>query len=184
MADRSNSRPRSPAGETCFSRSRACRHRTIGYLARERAFLNAGPRGTPAVETDGRERTGAFVTELTNLVDVVGCGAECRLICHRERPHPGARSRSSTPTTAGVTPRSSPTARATASYWNYDSVATPASRTGSGGWKARMLNPPFEDYVRNQAWTVQLPSGPTWLPSALLGSGSLHTSTGSSSRGH
>jgi hypothetical protein len=43
-----------------------------------------------AVEADGRVRRGAWVTELTDLVDLSTWPAGVRLICRRERPHPGA----------------------------------------------------------------------------------------------
>ncbi|MDQ6727674.1 MAG: IS1380 family transposase [Actinomycetota bacterium] len=43
-----------------------------------------------AVEADGRARPGAWVTELTKLVDLGTWPAGVRLICRRERPHPGA----------------------------------------------------------------------------------------------
>jgi hypothetical protein len=39
----------------------------------------------PRVTTDGQG-----LVERTNLVDMTGWGAGCRLICRRERPHPGA----------------------------------------------------------------------------------------------
>jgi hypothetical protein len=44
----------------------------------------------PAIETNGQVREGAWVTELTELVDLSEWGEGLRLICRRERPHPGA----------------------------------------------------------------------------------------------
>ena len=44
----------------------------------------------PAVEADGKPRKGAWVTELTHLVNLDKWGTGIRLICRRERPHPGA----------------------------------------------------------------------------------------------
>lgn len=44
----------------------------------------------PALEADGRRRAGAWVTELTHLVDISTWPEGSRLICRRERPHPGA----------------------------------------------------------------------------------------------
>ncbi len=44
----------------------------------------------PAVEGDGSRRPGAWVTELTALADLRTWPAGTRLICRRERPHPGA----------------------------------------------------------------------------------------------
>jgi hypothetical protein len=43
-----------------------------------------------AVELDGDIRLGAWVTELTPLVDTSAWSEDTRLICRRERPHPGA----------------------------------------------------------------------------------------------
>lgn len=44
---------------------------------------------TPAVETDGSARDGAWVTELTGLIEH-GWPDRTRVIARRERPHPGA----------------------------------------------------------------------------------------------
>lgn len=44
----------------------------------------------PAVETDGTRRPGAWVIELTDLADLDSWPQGARLICRRERPHPGA----------------------------------------------------------------------------------------------
>jgi hypothetical protein len=44
----------------------------------------------PAVEADGSRRPGAWVTELTHLADLGTWPAGARLVCRRERPHPGA----------------------------------------------------------------------------------------------
>jgi Transposase DDE domain group 1 len=44
----------------------------------------------PAVELDGGIRQGAWVSELTDLVDLSGWAGNPRLIVRRERPHPGA----------------------------------------------------------------------------------------------
>ncbi len=44
----------------------------------------------PAVNQDGQPREGAWVTELTGLLDLSSWPSGTRLICRRERPHPGA----------------------------------------------------------------------------------------------
>jgi hypothetical protein len=44
----------------------------------------------PALDGDGCRREGAWVTELTDLVNLDGWPEGTRLICRRERPHPGA----------------------------------------------------------------------------------------------
>ena len=43
-----------------------------------------------ALELDGTDRDGAWVAELTDLMDLSAWGEDARLICRRERPHPGA----------------------------------------------------------------------------------------------
>ncbi len=70
--------------ECCFSASMA-------IDARSRAVILALPEGawTPAIRQDGAEREGAWVAELTDL-DLSGWPAGSRVICRRERPHPGA----------------------------------------------------------------------------------------------
>ncbi len=44
----------------------------------------------PAINADGKTRDGAWVTELTGQVNLEGWPEGTRLICRRERPHPGA----------------------------------------------------------------------------------------------
>jgi Transposase DDE domain group 1 len=43
-----------------------------------------------AIDADGAERDGAWVSELTDRVDLSAWAEGSRLICRRERPHPGA----------------------------------------------------------------------------------------------
>jgi hypothetical protein len=52
-------------------------------LAQEEDWLQA-------IEKDGSVRKGAWVIELTDLMDLSSWSEGCRLICRRERPHPGA----------------------------------------------------------------------------------------------
>lgn len=44
----------------------------------------------PAIDQDGESREGAWVTELTGNVNLPDWPKRTRLICRRERPHPGA----------------------------------------------------------------------------------------------
>ncbi len=48
---------------------------------------------TPAYDSGGQIRDGAFVAELTALLDLTGWPAGMRVIIRRERPHPGAQLR-------------------------------------------------------------------------------------------
>jgi Transposase DDE domain group 1 len=47
----------------------------------------------PAYDADGEARPGAWVAELTGLLDLAGWPAGMRVIVRRERPHPGAQLR-------------------------------------------------------------------------------------------
>lgn len=67
---------------------------SVGYEVDERVreAVGALPASAwqQAVEGDGTEREGAQVTELTDRLDLAGWPEGTRLICRRERPHPGA----------------------------------------------------------------------------------------------
>ena len=45
---------------------------------------------TPAYDSDGKQRDGAWVTEVTDLVNLAAWPEGTRLILRKERPHPGA----------------------------------------------------------------------------------------------
>jgi Transposase DDE domain group 1 len=45
---------------------------------------------TPVYDADGQVRDGAWVAELTGLLDLSGWPKGMRVICRKERPHPGA----------------------------------------------------------------------------------------------
>ena len=76
----------------------ACRECDIrfsfGYplTATVREVLGSLPEAAwqPAIDQDGGPREGAWVTELTDNVDLPDWPEGTRLICRRERPHPGA----------------------------------------------------------------------------------------------
>jgi hypothetical protein len=81
-------------------------HRFVGGLAEANCEfsighpVNAQVRGAlllaqeeewvPAIELDGSPRDGAWVIELTELTDLSAWPEGTRLLCRRERPHPGA----------------------------------------------------------------------------------------------
>jgi hypothetical protein len=58
----------------------------------ERAAIARLPESawSPALDADGEVRDGAFVAELTGLLQLAGWPAGMRVIVRRERPHPGA----------------------------------------------------------------------------------------------
>jgi hypothetical protein len=76
----------------------ACRETRIrfslGYAIHQRArdaiLALAESAWTAAVNADGQPRDGGWVTELTDKVSLEGWPQGTRLICRRERPHPGA----------------------------------------------------------------------------------------------
>jgi Transposase DDE domain group 1 len=58
------------------------------------AILNLPERvWEPACDTDGQVRPGAWVAELTGLLDLSAWPAGMRVIVRKERPHPGAQVR-------------------------------------------------------------------------------------------
>jgi hypothetical protein len=109
-----------------------------------------------ATEPDGTVRQGAWVVELTGLVDLGAWGEGMRLICRRERPHPGAQL-SLFDTAQGF--------RHTCFITNTagdDIAALELRHRGHArvedrvrNWKdCGMANLPFEDWVRNQTWVA------------------------------
>ncbi len=83
------------ASHAFASACRECRIRfSLGYAinntVREQILALGESAWTPAVNQDGQPRDGAWVTELTGLVNLDSWPEGTRLICRRERPHPGA----------------------------------------------------------------------------------------------
>lgn len=70
---------------------------SLGFAVDERvqaAVLALAEHGwAPAVEADGTERDGAWVAEITDLVDLSSWPPGSRLIVRKEHPHPGAQLR-------------------------------------------------------------------------------------------
>jgi hypothetical protein len=62
----------------------------INQAVREQILALGEAAWMPAVNQDGQPREGAWVTELTALLDLSSWPSGTRLICRRERPHPGA----------------------------------------------------------------------------------------------
>ena len=67
---------------------------SLGYAIKQstrRAILALSKHAwRPALNADGEDRDGAWVAELTDIVSLAGWPEATRLICRRERPHPGA----------------------------------------------------------------------------------------------
>src|SRR5680860_721632 len=84
-----------------------------------------------AIDTEGSEREGAWVAELTEAVDLSAWPEGTRLIVRRERPHPGAQFQVFD-AEGYRTPPSSPTKREpTSRPWSCATAAAPKSRTRS-----------------------------------------------------
>ena len=124
----------------------------INGTVREALLLIQEEAWRPAIEIDGTRRLGAEIVELTRFVDLSGWGRGCRLICHRERPHPGAQlslfdSVDGWRHTAFIT--NTPGDIATLEL-RHRGHARVEDRVRC--WKATgMTNVPFDDYTHNQA---------------------------------
>ena len=86
-----------------------CTHDVLTWLAGQRLSYSVGftlpddfadtlaavppPAWTPAYDSDGEAREGAWVADLTGLLDLTGWPAGMRVIVRKERPHPGAQLR-------------------------------------------------------------------------------------------
>lgn len=74
---------------------------SLGYYVDERVGAAAlslpKRRWRPALDRGDEQREGAWVAELTDKLDLSGWPAGTRLICRRERPHPGAQLRFTDP---------------------------------------------------------------------------------------
>jgi hypothetical protein len=116
----------------------------------------------PARESDSTRRDGAWVTELTELMDLSSWPPGTRLICRRERPHPGAQltlfdTEEGFRHTCFITDTGGPDIAAL--ECRHRGHARVEDRIRS--WKdCGMSNLPFESYTRNEAWmTVSLVAG-------------------------
>lgn len=134
---------------------------SIGYAidgrVRDSLMLAQEEDWVQATETNGAIRNGAWVTELTDLVNLEGWEAPgIRLICRRERPHPGAQL-SLFDTSEGF--------RHTCFITNtpaQDIAVLELRHRGHArvedrirAWKdCGLSNLPFEGYVRNEAWVA------------------------------
>ncbi len=105
------SRPGARPGRRVLVRTdgAGCTHQLLAWLHGQRLSYSVGyllPGNTsellalipaevwqPAIDSDGHVRDGAWVAELTGLLDVTGWPPGMRVIVRKERPHPGAQLR-------------------------------------------------------------------------------------------
>jgi hypothetical protein len=133
---------------------------SIGYpidgRVRDALLLSQEEDWIPAVNADGSRRPKAYVIELTDLVNLDTWPDDTRLICRRERPHPGAQL----------------SLFDTAEGWRHTCFITNTTSDDLAGLELRhrgharvedrvrtwkdcgLANLPFEDFVRNQAWVA------------------------------
>lgn len=89
---------RSDSAGATHAFAQACRERGVGFSfgfpvtagVRDAVELLAGARWEPAIQTDGELRDGAWVIEVTGMLDLSAWPDGSRLIVRKERPHPGA----------------------------------------------------------------------------------------------
>ena len=111
-----------------------------------------------ALEADGTVRDGAWVAELTDLMDLSAWGEDARLICRRERPHPGAQL-SLFDTSEGFRHTCLIT---NANALNFDAAALECRHRGHARvedrvrcWKdCGLQNLPFASFTQNLAWVA------------------------------
>jgi len=111
----------------------------------------------PAIEADGSRRPGAWVIELTSLVDLGTWPEDTRLICRRERPHPGAQLSlfdigSGFRHTCFITDSPGNVAALELRQRGHARVEDRIRAAKACG----LRNFPFEDFVRNQAWLAMV----------------------------
>jgi len=137
--------------------------RNIGYSigfdvdgrVRDALLLAQEEDWVPAVEGDGSRRPGAWVIELTDLVELGTWPPGTRLICRRERPHPGAQLSlfdigTGFRHTCFIT--DSPGAPPPLELRQRRHARVEDRIRGAKACGLRNL--PFEDFVRNEAWVA------------------------------
>jgi hypothetical protein len=134
----------------------------IDKRVREGLLLAQEEDWVPAVEADKRRRQGAWVIELSALVDLSSWPKGTRLVCRRERPHPDAQlslfdTGEGFRHTCFIT--NSTSADICALECRHRGHARVEDRVRN--WKdCGLSNLPFEDVVRNMAWVqVSLRAG-------------------------
>jgi len=106
---------------------------------------------TPAYNSDGAVREGAWVAELTGMLTLTGWPKCMRVIARKERPHPGPQLRITDRTGCG-SPRSPPTApAASCPIWSC-AAAGPAPRTVFAAPRTPGAQPPAAQLRAEPHW--------------------------------
>ena len=87
---------------------------------------------TPAYDGDGQVRKGAWVADITGLLDLDGWPAGMRVIVRRERPHPGAQLRFTDIDGHRFTAFATDVKKGQLADLELQHAARPAARTASG----------------------------------------------------
>jgi len=153
-------RPGPPTGSSREAIEAANCDFSIGYpidgRVRDALLLVQKEDRIPAVETDGSVRDGAWVTELTDFIDLSSWSESGRVIMRRERPHPGAQL---------TWFDASEGFRHTCFITNTEGKDIAALELRHRGharvedrirnWKdCGLANLPFDSFVRNEAWVA------------------------------
>jgi hypothetical protein len=86
---------------------------------------------TPAYDGGGKVCDGAWVADITGMLDLDSWPAGMRVIVRKERPHPEPSCGSPTSTVTGSPPSLQTPKRASSLTWNCGTGAGHAARTGS-----------------------------------------------------
>ena len=87
---RTSAGARTRSSPTCGRRTSASLGYEVDERVREAVVKVKESAWIEAIEPGGEPRDGAWVAELTEHLDLSAWGESTRLICRRERPHPGA----------------------------------------------------------------------------------------------
>jgi hypothetical protein len=164
-------RPGTRPGRRVLIRTDAagCTHDVLDWLAGQRLSYSVGftlPEHTegllrripasvwaPAYDADGDVRDGAWVAELTGLLDLSGWPAGMRVIVRKERPHPGAQLRITDPDGMRVTAFATNTARGQLADLELRHRRRARAEDRIRGAKdTGLTNLPLHDFDQNRIW--------------------------------
>lgn len=108
---------------------------------------------TPAIDSDGHPRDGAWVAEVTDLLDLTGWPPGMRVIVRKERPHPGAQLRLTDPDGMRVTAFATNTRRGQLAHLELRHRRRARAEDRIRGAKhTGLANLPLHGYAQNRIW--------------------------------